>query len=59
MARIPSPSVTVSVNALNRANGAAFRKDYCESIARKSALRGHVMRAGLMFGQVTHLFEYL
>lgn len=57
-ARILSPSVTVSVNALNRANSAAFRKDYCESIARKSALRGHVMRAGLMLGQVTHLFEY-
>ena len=32
-ARILSPSVTVSINGLNRANSRAFRKDYCAAVA--------------------------
>lgn len=56
-ARILSPSVTVSVNGLNRANSAAFRNDYCASIAQGSALRSSVVRAGLLFGQATRVFE--
>jgi histone arginine demethylase JMJD6 len=56
-ARILSPSVTVSCNSLNRANSDEFRNDYCASIARRSPLRGSVVRAGLRFGQATHLFE--
>jgi histone arginine demethylase JMJD6 len=56
-ARILSPSVTVSVNGLNRANSAAFRNDYCAGIARRSALAGAAVRGGLLFGQATHLFE--
>jgi hypothetical protein len=56
-ARILSSSVTVSVNVLNRANSAAFRHDYCASIARRSALLSSVVRAGLRVGQATRLFE--
>jgi hypothetical protein len=56
-ARILSASVTVSVNVLNRANSAAFREDYCASIARRSALLSSVVRAGLRVGQATRLFE--
>jgi len=56
-ARILSPSVTVSVNCLNRANSTAFRNDYCASIARRSAVLSSAVRAGLLFGQATRLFE--
>ena len=56
-ARILSPSVTVSINAVNRANGRSFRRDYLES------LRGHspVVRAGvgavLTLGSFAKVFE--
>ena len=56
-ARILGPSVTVSVNGLNRANSAAFRNDYCAHIARRSALISAAVRGGLLVGQATHLFE--
>ena len=56
-ARILGPSVTVSINGLNRANGAAFRRDYCDAMAQESRLRASVARAGLLFGQATRLFE--
>jgi histone arginine demethylase JMJD6 len=56
-AQILSSSVTVSVNVLNRANSAAFRRDYCASIARRSVLLSAVVRAGLRFGEATRLFE--
>jgi histone arginine demethylase JMJD6 len=55
--RILNPSVTVSINCLNRANSAAFRNDYCESLARRSAVVSSMMRAGLRFGEATRLFE--
>jgi histone arginine demethylase JMJD6 len=57
-ARILNPSVTVSINGLNRANSAAFRDDYCAGIRRRSAVLSSVVRAGLMFGQATRLFEH-
>jgi hypothetical protein len=56
-ARILSPSVTVSINGLNRANSAAFRDDYCAAIARRSSVLSSVVRASLLFGQATRLFE--
>ena len=56
-ARILNPSVTVSVNGLNRPNSAAFRNDYCAHIARRSALLSSVVRVGLRFGGATRLFE--
>jgi cupin-like protein len=56
-ARILSASVTVSVNVLNRANSAAFRQDYCASIARRSALLSYAVRAALRFGETSRLFE--
>jgi len=52
-----SPSVTVSINSLNRANSASFRNDYCATIAKRSAVLGSVVRAGLRFGHATRLFE--
>jgi ribosomal protein L16 Arg81 hydroxylase len=56
-ARILSPSVTVSVNGLNRSNSAAFRNDYCAHIAQRSAVISAAIRGGLLFGQATRLFE--
>lgn len=56
-ARILSPSVTLSINSVNRSNGAAFRRDYCDSIAQRSRLRATVARAALLAGQGTRLFE--
>jgi cupin-like protein len=56
-ARILSPSVTVSINGVNKANGRAFREDYCASLAEKSSLQSSVVRAGLMVGEATRLFE--
>ena len=55
--RILTPSVTVSANGVNRANSVGFRNDYCEHIAQKSALASSVVRAGLVVGQATRLFE--
>ena len=56
-ARILSPSVTVSINRVNRANAAPFRRDYCEALAERSKLLSFVAQAGLLFGQTTRLFE--
>lgn len=56
-ARILSSSVTVSVNVVNHANGAAFRNDYCASIARRSKVLSSAVGAGLRVGQATRLFE--
>jgi len=56
-ARILSPSVTVSINAVNRANSVAFRRDYCAAIARRSRLLSLVIGSGLRVGQATRLFE--
>jgi histone arginine demethylase JMJD6 len=58
-ARILSPSVTVSINTVNRANAAAFRHDYVESIAGRSRLRSWVAAAALYLGETTWLFERL
>lgn len=55
--RILNPSVTVSVNGLNRANSAWFRNDYCENLALRSAVVSSVVRAGLRFGEATRFFE--
>jgi cupin-like protein len=56
-ARILSPSVTVSINGVNRANAASFRRDYCEALAERSSVLSYVAQAGLLFGQTTRLFE--
>ena len=56
-ARILNPSVTVSINGLNRANSAAFRHDYRELIASRSPLAAHAVSAGLFVGGATRLFE--
>lgn len=56
-ARILSPSVTVSINGVNRANGPDFRRDYCENLARRSRLRATIVRTALAVGQATRLFE--
>ena len=56
-ARILSPSVTVSINTVNRANAAAFRHDYLESMAGGSRLRSRVAGAALFIGETTWLFE--
>lgn len=57
-ARIVSPSVTVSINSVNRANAAAFRRDWGEALAERSTLLSYVAQAGLLFGQTTRLFEF-
>ena len=56
-ARILSPSVTVSINSVNRTNAAPFRRDYGESLAQRSTVLSYVAQAGLLFGQATRLFE--
>jgi hypothetical protein len=56
-ASILSPSVTVSITVVNRANGTAFRRDYCETLARQSRLRALAFRAAFAVGQATRLFE--
>jgi hypothetical protein len=58
-ARILNPSVTVSINGVNRANSAAFRRDYGALISQRSRLAGFVARTGLLCAQVTHLFELI
>lgn len=57
-ARILSPSVTVSINSVNRANSAAFRRDYCQSLAQRSRVRSFIARVVLIIGHATRLFEF-
>jgi hypothetical protein len=56
-ARILSPSVTVSINEVDRTNATAFRRDYCASMARRLPLRALAVRAALFVGQITGLFD--
>jgi Cupin-like domain len=57
-ARILNPSVTVSVNGLNKANGQAFRRDYAAMVANShSPLAGRAVSASLAVGEATRLFE--
>jgi histone arginine demethylase JMJD6 len=56
-ARILSPSVTVSINGLNRTNYQDFRRDYCASISKGSRIKALVAWAGLAIANATHLFE--
>jgi histone arginine demethylase JMJD6 len=56
-ARILNPSVTVSINVVNRANSAAFRRDYAELMARKSPLAGYAISSALIVGGSLRLFE--
>jgi cupin-like protein len=58
-ARILSSSVTVSINGVNRANSAEFRRDYSDAIASRSPLLRFVARTGLRFAGATHLFELI
>jgi histone arginine demethylase JMJD6 len=55
-ARILSPSVTVSINAVDRANARSFRRDYCSEARLVSPLRAAALHAMLIAGQVLHLF---
>ena len=56
-ARILSPSVTVSINAVNRSNARSFRRDYCSEARRNSPLRAAVVQTLLIVGELLHLFE--
>jgi len=56
-ARILSPSVTVSINGVNHANGTEFTNDYCDNIGRRSPALRYVARGGLRVAQATRLFE--
>ncbi len=58
-ARILNPSVTVSINAVNQANSAAFNQDYSERVAQRlrSPLAGRAIHAVLRVGEATRLFE--
>jgi hypothetical protein len=56
-ARILSPSITVSINGLNRANYAEFRRDYCASLSKTSRVKAFVAWVGLAVANATHLFE--
>jgi histone arginine demethylase JMJD6 len=58
-ARILSPSVTVSINGLNRANSRDFRKDYCAAVAQRSKLLSYVVLGSLVVGENTRLFELI
>jgi histone arginine demethylase JMJD6 len=58
-ARILNPSVTVSINGLNRPNGTAFRHDYCELISRRSTAAAHAVNAAILVGGTTRLFELI
>ncbi len=57
-ARILNPSVTVSINGLNRPNGATFRHDYCEQISHQSTVAAHAVNAVILVGGATRLFEH-
>ncbi len=56
-ARILSPSVTVSINGVNRANARSFRRDYCANLRRYSPLRAAVVQTLLIVGERLDLFE--
>lgn len=58
-ARILSPSITVSVNGVNRANGASFRRDYVRQIARRSRSASYAVSALLHLGASSRLFEII
>ena len=58
-ARILSPSVTVSINWVNRANSRAFRNDYCAAIASRSPLLAHAVHSALVLGGAIRIFEFL
>ena len=57
VARILITSVTVSLDVVNRANAAAFRRDYVERMARRSRMLGWVAGAALVIAETTLLFE--
>ncbi len=57
-ARILSPSVTVSINTVNRANGDAFRRDYSGEMTRRSAPLGAAINGWMHLGKATRLFEF-
>lgn len=56
-ARILSPSVTVSINGLNRSNYPDFRRDYCAALSEKSRVKALVAWVGLAVANATSLFE--
>jgi hypothetical protein len=56
-ARILNPSVTVSINGVNRSNAGAFRTDYGAIIAENSRAKSMVAKAGLRVAGATRLFE--
>jgi hypothetical protein len=58
-ARILSPSVTVSINTVNHANGRAFRNDYVETLGRHPAPVRMGVWAVLALGDFTKLFQIL
>jgi len=58
-ARILSPSVTVSINGVNRPNGAAFRHDYQRELADRSAVAAWAVSAAVLVGGATRLFEFI
>lgn len=55
-ARILSPSVTVSINSVNRANARSFRRDYCATLRNYSRRHAAMVNLSLIMGQVLHLF---
>ena len=57
-ARILSPSVTVSINGVNRANASAFRHDFGAVLAQSSKAKSVVARTGLLVGEAIRLFEW-
>jgi hypothetical protein len=56
-ARILNPSVTVSINGVNKANGADFRHDYARQVGRRSKMAGYALNSILFVGAATRLFE--
>jgi histone arginine demethylase JMJD6 len=58
-ARILSPSVTVSINCVNRANSVPFRRDYCAAIASRSPLLARAVSSALVLGGRIRIFEFL
>ena len=58
-ARILNPSVTISINGVNRANGAAFRHDHAARAARRSKVASYALGATLFVGDATRLFEVM
>jgi hypothetical protein len=51
-ARILSPSVTVSINSVNRANARSFRRDYCADLRRYSPRRAAMVQVMLIAGEL-------